>query len=396
MTHAARPVPASPTARPACFYFAGIDWNHTWQRPQQLAVRLAALGPLTYINPLGLRTPRLRDWRRLVKRLFGKRPVLESSVALAVTVRDPLPYLPWPHAAAAIRFNAWRLERLVRSRPSVMREAWFWVGTPSPAVLRMLDRCGYDRIVYDALDDFAAFPGLSPRLRQVETRLAKRARVVLTVSSVLQDRFSAINSSTHLIPNAAEVDRFAKGGDTQQPDELRSLPRPLLGYVGEIAPWLDVELLENLSARLPGASLVLVGQVHGETGRRLQGRPNVHFLGRRPYARLPGYLSAFDVCLLPFKLTPLTRAADPVKLYEYLAAGKPVVATALDATRRFARQVHVATPEGFPAAVERALEQAQDPHLARERRQAVQDDNWDARAATVGRILNAAGLTQEP
>jgi glycosyltransferase involved in cell wall biosynthesis len=143
----------------------------------------------------------------------------------------------------------------------------------------------------------------------------------------------------------------------------------MVGYVGQIADKLDFELVEALARARPRWSFVFVGDVW-ET-RRVQARaldalPNVHFLGRRAYHELPGYLRAFDVCAMPHRCTPLTRSMDPIKLYDYLATGKPIVSTPVAGIERFRDVIYVGdTAQAFVAGVESAL---QEPPALRERR----------------------------
>ena len=169
------------------------------------------------------------------------------------------------------------------------------------------------------------------------------------------------------------------------------MPRPVIGYVGEVADWLDTDLVLS-----PGPAPSRVVDRPRRPGHR--GRPatrwtraNIHLLGRRPYSELPRYLAGFDCCLIPFRASPLTAAVSPVKLYEYLAAGKPVVSTPLPSVLPFAREVLVAADERFLEAVEEAVANRHDAVAAEARRRCARAHTWDHRVA---RILEALGAAE--
>jgi glycosyltransferase involved in cell wall biosynthesis len=174
------------------------------------------------------------------------------------------------------------------------------------------------------------------------------------------------------------------------PDELRGLPRPILGYFGLLAEdWVDVPLLERVADRFPHGSLVLIGRATRDLAS-LASRPNVHLLGRRPYASLPSYCRAFDVALNVFPLNDVTLAANPLKVREYLAAGLPVVSTRIPEVEVLGDRVRVARDhEGFLEEVAQAL---RDPGCKPERSASVEAEGWDARFAELVHALGEAGL----
>src|SRR5262249_55743245 len=141
------------------------------------------------------------------------------------------------------------------------------------------------------------------------------------------------NPNTHWVPNGVDVDHFSQRAAPA--DDVRDLPRPRLGFVGGLSEWVDLGLVAHLARARPDWSLILVGPV-GIDAAPVRNLPNVRLLGPRPYAALPAYLVAMDEGLIPFEQSPVTYHADPIKAYEYLAAGLPVVATDLPALRRLA------------------------------------------------------------
>ena len=200
-----------------------------------------------------------------------------------------------------------------------------------------------------------------------------------------------INSQTFLVPNAVDFDQFrtAAKPDWVPPQDMLSLKRPILGYAGEIAEWFDSELVHDLAAQNPGWSIVLIGRIHVDISGILK-LPNVHYLGLKNYADIPSYMSQFDVCLLPFKISALTNAVNPIKFYEYLAMGKPVVSTPIREVQYYRDIVEIAERSEFSAAVKRALETSGDQERTARRLKIAENNTWDKRIEEIVRILNAS------
>jgi glycosyltransferase involved in cell wall biosynthesis len=164
------------------------------------------------------------------------------------------------------------------------------------------------------------------------------------------------------------------------------LPRPIVGFVGGLSEWVDLELVASLARARPNWSFVLIGPsaIDITSVREL---PNVRLFGSRPYASIPSYLAAMDVALIPFKLNRVTYHADPIKAYEYLAAGLPIVATDLPALRRLDHVLRLASsPESFLNALDAAIAEGRSAHRA-ERQAEAQKHSWDVRFETVERLV---------
>src|SRR5205807_6349958 len=161
------------------------------------------------------------------------------------------------------------------------------------------------------------------------------ADVVICSSEKLRLDKARANPNSHLVQHGVDIEHFAKAFDpkTTVPDEMKGLPGPVIGFWGLIADWVDLRLVRHVADAFSGGSVVLLGSSTTDMSA-LDGARNVHFLGRRPYADLPRYAKAFDVALMPFKVNELTLAANPLKVREYLAAGLPVVSTAIPEVER--------------------------------------------------------------
>jgi len=377
-------------------YFGAVDWSYTWQRPQQIASRLAAHGRVVYVDPIGLRRARLSDASRLVRRLRARDAGLSAPPAGLSVISGHAATL----ASGLCAPSEWTARLMVAAVRRALAEARIespviWAGTPSPAVVAALDLLPCRLLVYDCLDAVTAFRPGQPEVEAAEAALARRADVVLATSPELEARLRRGNARPVLVPNAADYEHFSRPVPADQiPAEIRALPRPIAGYVGEIGAWFDTGLVRRLALRHPDWSIVLVGPASSEARRALPD-PNIHFLGRRPYSELPLYLAGFDCCLIPFRATPLTAAVSPVKLYEYLAAGRPVVSTPLPSVLPFAREVFVGADRRFLEAVDEAVASRHDEPAAESRRRRARAHTWDDRLDAILAALRDAEAKAE-
>jgi glycosyltransferase involved in cell wall biosynthesis len=173
----------------------------------------------------------------------------------------------------------------------------------------------------------------------------------------LQEAKKGLNPNTILVSHGVDYEHFSKAvaHDLPAPADIADLPHPRLGFFGLIRDWVDLDLLAEVARRRPDWHLVLIGDSAIDLSP-YQSLPNMHFLGRKPYAELPAYCQEFDVGLVPFRINELTKAVNPIKLREYLAAGLPVVSTPLPEAKLCGSLVESADePESFAAAVAKTL-----------------------------------------
>src|SRR6185437_2662521 len=220
--------------------------------------------------------------------------------------------------------------------------------------------------------------------------LLRRADLAIVSSEELYRLKSVHNPRTTLVRHGVAFDHFRKAlaSETPVPDEVRGLPRPVIGYFGLMAEdWIDVDLMVHVAKHFAGGSMVLLGKVTMDL-TRLTALPNVHLLGRKPFADLPGYAKAFDVAINPFPLNDVTRSANPLKVREYLAAGLPVVSTRIPEVEVL-QQARVAdSNEEIVAAIEEAL---RSPGPRAERSESMRGESWAARLEEVRRAVAALG-----
>lgn len=255
-----------------------------------------------------------------------------------------------------------------------------WMSGPLTA--KYIGSFGESAVVYDAADDWTVhdmFEAMHGEIEKSCAEIQKKADIVFAVSNSLCDLFNESRSIAHWVPNGVDVERFSLS-DGGIPEDIRGLPRPIVGYVGALQNRIDVDVLYRLLTALPDVSFAFVGSMlEREHFEKILSLPNAYFVGSKRPAEVPLYLNSFDLCMMPHVSSDLTRSMDPMKLYEYLAAGKPVVASALPGLDRMAGIISIAEDsERFLKLVNEGLA-SDSPEKARERIAFARENSWDAR-----------------
>ncbi len=255
-------------------------------------------------------------------------------------------------------------------------------------VRTMFDRFDDPVIVYDILDDLSIFDADEvgvPESRRVRTHHAPimtQADVVIASSPVLVDTHSDERGDILFIDNGVESARFSEPGP--KPHDMEEIPGPVIGYHGMVSRWFDFVLFEQVARTSPEFSFAVVGPVDPGSAKdadRLVDLPNVYFVGPRTSDDMPSYVSSFDVGIVPFVVDDMTRAVSPLKMYEYLAAGVPVVATPLPACVDHPLVATSDDPEEFARLLRDAVASSADPHGRKERIAAGAEADWSKRIA---------------
>ena len=298
--------------------------------------------------------------------------------------------IPAPNLTWARGLNRLLMIKQIGSALSRLRRGPLQIWSFAPDVSYLLGRFGEERSVYYCVDDFASFTGYDRRqVLRDETDLCLRVDLVVTTSRALYEAKKALNPNTILVTHGVDHAHFARAlsNHLPSPKDMAVIPRPRIGFFGLIRDWLDLDLLAAVARRRCDWHFVFIGDSMADLSR-CRGLANVHFLGRRRYEDLPAYCKQFDVGLIPFKINELTRAVNPIKLREYLAAGLPVVSTPLPEVLYYRPLVRVAdTAEGMVAAVESAL--AESPCCRRARSQLVSGETWPEKLDRICRKLQA-------
>ncbi len=376
-----------------------IDWDFIWQGHQEIMSRFAADGyRVLFIENTGVRAPQVRDLPRVRQRIRnwwrGTKGFREERPNLFVY--SPL-LLPFPYSRIARWLNRFLLLRALRRwmaavgfyRPIV------WTFLPTALALDVIAGVDPQLTVYYCIDDLASSSPGARKIAASEERLFRDADLVFVTSERLRERAARSSDRVHLFPFGVNFEQFdrARESHTPPPPEIQTLKRPIVGYVGGLHTWVDQGLIANVASRLPDATFAFVGPAQADVST-LAGCANVQLLGQRPHTQLPDYVKAFDVGIVPYRVTEYTANVYPTKLNEYLVMGIPVVATDLPEIRRFNDQhgeiVAVASEaEDFAAAIARAL-QPVDESVVERRIQVAHRNGWSERVSAMTALIERA------
>ncbi len=377
--------------------FSTADWDAPyWTNKQHTATHLARMGfRVLYVESLGLRAPTLNrtDLKRIGVRLKKAFSPLKQR-AQNVLVFSPL-VIPFKHhwkitRTINERILTWQLNRFIKQLGFKNTIVW----TYHPFIMELLDRVAHDKLVYHCVDDLTAVPGIDKiAFDKEEAALLMRCDAVFTTSETLRAHCATKNSNAHYFPNVADITHFGKAREAGDiPSDLSCIPSPRIGYVGELSDYkIDFSLILSIAKKKPEWHWVFIGDERaGQESilvRELRECPNVHFLGHRSYKVLPDYLRGFSVATLPTLLNTYTRAMFPMKYFEYLAAGLPIVSTPLAFTEQHqAGMVVAATAVYFSKAIQQQIDRGRLTDFEAE--DGIKDNTWDARLTKMLRILD--------
>ena len=323
-------------------FLSPIHWNHVFQRPQHLALGFSRNRTVVFVSNSTNNTGWLGKGRVVTinSSLYDVYPPKigpnsSAGQVLATSQHNNKNCKSHKLADGIIAFS-----RFVYSINYILDGLYLrflianfkpqriilWVS--SPAYLFSIPFIGKtDLLIYDRLDDFANMPGFGKETKFWDLILAKKADVVFSSSKKLND-FAKLHSRKPIIlRNAVEYAHFdVSNKEVTCPPDLFSIPEPRICFVGVIGDWIDLELVAKVAISHPQWHFVFIGPYKSKKNSYTT-VPNIHFLGKKSYSTIPSYLAHIAICLLPFKITTLTNSVNPVKLYEYLAAGKPIIST---------------------------------------------------------------------
>jgi SAM-dependent methyltransferase/glycosyltransferase involved in cell wall biosynthesis len=354
------------------FFFSIVDFSYLFQRPQQLASHFAKRGHRVFYLNITRFVParseedfKIREIKKNLYEVFLKSPEV-------LRVYDA--YL-----------ESGTLEILFSSLEALRRE-WGLITCVSlvhnpywtPLALKMKDR-HYWKIHYDCMDEWDTFKHIGEPLLATEKELVEKADLVTVTAELLLSKWGEARKDCCLVRNACDYEHFNK---PVRSDPLAGIKKPIVGFFGGIADWVDIELIEYGATQRRDWSFVLLGGISTDVSA-IEKLPNVFLPGNKPYEEMPAYLRRFDVCIIPFKKNKVTEAADPVKLYEYLTSGKPIVARNLNAIRRCRDYVYLFdSGEEFVQSIESALNE-NDPGMREKRKSLASLNTWDQRTGVM-------------
>jgi len=364
------------------------DWDGDPLSKTHLMRIAARRRTVLWVNSLGNRAPRVsrRDLARIGRKLRDALTRSLRTVAPSLHVLSPLALPPSPHPALQAlngRLVAWQVRAAMRQLEIEQPVLLSYL----PAVAPVLPHLEGRRRVYHCVDDFGAFAGAGDNIIRMEQSLVAQSDLVVCSSQPLVDRLAQAHPRVVLLQHGVDHAHFARATSPATPvhERLRGLPRPVLGFVGLVAEWVDVTLLEQLARHYAHGTLVIVGRSDIDV-TALAARPNVVLTGRLPYEQLPSLLKCFDVALCPFREDALSRAASPLKVREYLAAGLPVVSSPMPEVERLGLCRVARGLRGFVEEIDAAL--AEDGGLSSDRSATMRHQSWESRWEELERLID--------
>lgn len=358
-------------------FWGVVDWHFRYQRPQQLAQALVDTGRrVIYISPV------LVDEDRAgfdVEALDGSGALFQvklyakgaPSIYTSVPALDTMEQLRKSIGEVLIWSNSMRKIALIQ------HPYWYDIASAIPN----------RKLVYDCMDHHEGFGTTTESLVQLEQKLLMQSDLTIATSSWLHDTVGKYCKNSALIRNAGEYEHFSMTPDNVYSD---SQGRKIIGYYGAIADWFDLDLVESVAKQYSDCLVLLIGADTVNAKNRLVKQPNVIFIGEVSYNDLPYYLHSFDVCLLPFKVIPLTIATNPVKAYEYLSAGKPTICVDLPEMTQFEGLLYVASNhEDFVEKVGAALNDG-SKELVLRRREFAAGQTWGHRIEELIKVVETS------
>lgn len=386
-----------------CVVYFGNDWNaENRTSSHHIASRLKGKVNMLYVDSPGLRAPQVsgRDFRKIFRKLFQTIAKPESIGELGWRCTIPqLPFRKFPGVSAFNQmFARLAVKRALRLCGLSSQPVILWFVVPHPGFL--VGQLGEKFVVYYCIDDYAAHPGMDVKVvANMDRQLTENANRVFVAPPSLVEGKRAKNARTTFSPHGVDVELFGQVNDPNltMPDELRELPRPVIGFFGLVADWIDTELIEAVARSIPHGTILLVGHESTDTSR-LKKLTNVKFVGPKPYQELPRWAKSFDVAMIPYRLTQQVKNANPLKLREYLATGIPIVAVSNPEIEKFADHVYIATDASdFVKGIHVVMEG--DSSIKRRLRiSSVSNMSWDQRVNETLNVVNSdlKELTSSP
>ena len=373
------------------------DWTGDPLSKTHLMRVLSKENRILWVNAIANRMPTTstKDISRIFKKLKSfTEPVRE--VEPNIFVLNPLA-IPAYGSSAVRNFNQ---KFLVSQVKAAMKRLGFKKPVNvvfNPAAGLLAGKLDEESLIYYCVDEYTAFTGASKGLKEIEEELFRKSDLVVVSAEKLLESKARFNKNTFLIRHGVDFSHFSRALDeeTKIPAELIDLPRPIIGFHGLLADWIDYDLIVKIGEHFKHGSIVLIGKTTVDAENvigKVQNLPNVHLLGRKPYAELPAFCKGFDVALNPFAINDLTLAANPLKVREYLAAGLEVVSTAIPEVEIMNLCRIGRTHDEFIAEIENALAA---PRAPLEISRAVRAESWEARIDELREIISSIATNPE-
>lgn len=365
------------------------DWDSDPTSKHQIMKILSMRNKILWVNSIGLRTPSFssHDLSRIlnkIRRLFKGIEKIDENLRILTPL--VIPFHKYPFVRKINRRILWGQIRYCLKRLK-MKDIQLWTFIPTMADIG--GKLGEKRLIYYCVDDWSKFSFIeSDSIIQMETDLVKKADLVLVSAKELYEQKKKLNPNTHLVLHGVDYEHFSKAleDNCSIPQDIKTIPEPIIGFFGLIHEWIDLSLIKEVALAHPEWSIIMIGKVSADI-TDLRKLPNVYFLGQKAYRDLPGYCKAFDVAIIPFVINQLTKSVNPIKLREYLAAGLPVVSVNLPEVQIYEKIVKISKdPSEFIKNIELSLEirnKAEKEALSN----FVRKEDWSSKISEIEKLL---------
>lgn len=375
---------------------SSIDWDFIWQGHQEIMLTFARNGNrVLFIENTGVRSPRVKDFPRLIKRIRNRFKSIKGfrDEGKNLYVFSPI-FFPFPYSKAAQIFNNILFIRTLKKWLKINKfsDPIIWTFLPTRIALNLIEKINNKLIVYYCIADFNELVMKKRSLQIVEKQLLRKCDVVFAQGEMIKKKCSEYNKNVSIFPFGVNIDNFINKDfkDSEIPEEIHTIQKPIIGYIGGIHRHIDFELLKNLISRNPNWSFVFIGPIQSDI-KDLKFQSNAYFLGQKNFFELPKYLYQFDVCLIPYDISQYTDTVYPTKLNEYFAMGKPVVSTPLpeivEFNKRNGNYVFLAsTAEEYEKEINRALSE-KEVKKENERIEIAKNHSWKRTIEEMSNII---------
>jgi len=321
---------------------AGADWdNPLWTNRQHIMSRLSQQNRILYVESLGLRQPSVNA--KDLSRILGKLGRLFRNIKVkgnGLFVYTPL-LIPFYQFEYIRRLNDLILIHDIKKicKDLQFNKPILWSYLPN--AINLVGKMGEKLVIYHCVDDLSTIKGYPMKVvSEIEKRFIQKVDIVIVTSKKLYEDKRHMNLNTYYLPNVADASHFMLALDemTSLPQDIVKIPKPRIGYVGNLVDSkVDIKLIKYIAESHPEWSIIIIGPIwagNKDANRLIEAignEKNIYCLGLKPYVELPKYIKSLDICMLPHKITEYSVSSFPIKFHEFMATGKPIVSTDLPA-----------------------------------------------------------------
>ena len=313
---------------------SSIDWDFVWQGHQEIMATFARnRNRVLFIENTGIRAPNFKDLSRLKKRYLnwaknvkGFREEIENLFVYSPVI------IPFPYSRAVRWFNKFLLLNSLRKWMNAMdfHNPIIWTFLPTGIALDIINNIDKKVLIYYCIADFYELVGNTKKVKKTENELIKKSDLIFAQGNFLKEKCKRLNDEVYIFPFGVKIETFENFTQSSEeiPADIKSIKKPIIGYIGGIHKHIDLGLIRFIAKNHPEWSIVLIGPLQTNIAE-ISNLDNVFLLGKKDFPSLPKYISQFDVAIIPYVKSRYTETVYPTKLNEYHAMGKPVVSTDL-------------------------------------------------------------------